>query len=541
MDHQRKPQIPGSDDREHLRSGAASRVAALASASDLFFFNYEYRQALPLPEWMAPPEPLPRFEGGVLPELKYQAFRHDLLIGSFHPAHRAKWTAHELCHILVGFAHRPGAPPGFHAIGAWLAELLPVALYYFFDEIDLRRCPRHQGEGPLYRQYCAACERAALEGPLESGDERFEREGRSFIERELGAIERARKSGEIVGTRFGSIDLASDAIAYAAAHRARLEAESFERFASEFFSKSAGLHKDLDGLAARLLEVMEGILTGAKVKPLGGDRFERMAQDLGYRMLLILEETEGEAWDELDRIIARLGDGVIGKGSRIRDREEAIVRAQEEYAGLAEAFELPDPSDVFSVGYALPNETGEESADHGFAIEQILEGLDSVVSNSLMALGEEGPDVVEAFILRAPPERAPLGRRFARFLESEGHELAAAHARFESAVVHSSPASPEDKLRRRLLGRGDRYLLASSVELVRSPYAIEDDAEPADIPLGERAYLMRREDDGDVSILSIDPALADALEAHGALSFEELPEDLFAEGYLLAEVQGPID
>src|SRR5690349_7338010 len=143
--------VPGSPSPEHQRSRAAQRVAQLAVKSSLFFTNFEHRARVTLPATWLPEgatEPPLSFQGGVLAEPKYQAFRHDLLIASFHPGHRAQWTAHELCHALVGFAYRPGAPLLFHALGAWLAELLPVALWYFFDEAGLRKCERHEGQGP---------------------------------------------------------------------------------------------------------------------------------------------------------------------------------------------------------------------------------------------------------------------------------------------------------------------------------------------------------------------------------------------------------
>src|SRR5690606_27464471 len=114
----------------------------------------------------------------------------------------------------------------FHALAAWLAELLPVALWYFFDEADLARCPRHQRAGPLFQTYCEACERAALAGPREPDREsrRLLREGRRYVERELRAIARSRRLGRAEGTRFATIDLAEDALQYAAAHGARLRA-----------------------------------------------------------------------------------------------------------------------------------------------------------------------------------------------------------------------------------------------------------------------------------------------------------------------------
>ncbi|MEZ4238397.1 MAG: hypothetical protein R3F59_20045 [Myxococcota bacterium] len=137
----------GAPPHELARSPAAAAVGQLAAGAGILLFHHEHRAPLP-PIGEEPPV----WADGVLPEPKYGAFRHDLRIGSFHPGHRAKWTAHELCHALVGFGWRPGASPLFHATAARLAEPAPVVLYYFLDEIGLRRCPRHTG--PLYRSRC---------------------------------------------------------------------------------------------------------------------------------------------------------------------------------------------------------------------------------------------------------------------------------------------------------------------------------------------------------------------------------------------------
>ena len=236
--------VPGSPASEHMRSNAALRVATLARQSDLFFAHYEHRRRLSgSAQWGEDGgEDRGEWVGGILPEPKYQAFRHDLLIASFHPGHRAKWTGHELCHALVGFAYQPGAPLLFHALGAWLAELLPVALWYFFDEAGLRKCPRHLGQGPLFQEHCGDCELVALEGrdkPTRQAS-KFIREGQAFVKRELAAVRRSQRAGLPYGTRYATIDLASDGLAYAQAHGARLRAPEMERFVALFFGEQQG-------------------------------------------------------------------------------------------------------------------------------------------------------------------------------------------------------------------------------------------------------------------------------------------------------------
>ena len=133
----------GAPLHEYTRSPAAMAVARLAARDGLFAFHFEHRHHLELPEEWSDDDPV-EWRGGTLPERKYQSFQHELAIASFHPSHRAKWGTHELCHGLVGFAWRPDATPLFHATAARLAELLPVALWYFFDEALLTRCPDHQ-------------------------------------------------------------------------------------------------------------------------------------------------------------------------------------------------------------------------------------------------------------------------------------------------------------------------------------------------------------------------------------------------------------
>ncbi|HIN85132.1 MAG TPA: hypothetical protein EYN06_01535, partial [Myxococcales bacterium] len=134
--------VEGALPHELTRTPASALIGRLAAQSNLMLSHFEHRVEFSLPEaWLpvgrADLSEAPGWQNGVLTESKYQAFRHDRISGSFHPGHRAKWTAHELCHGLVGFAWQPGAGRFFHALSARLAEVLPVALWYFFDEAGL--------------------------------------------------------------------------------------------------------------------------------------------------------------------------------------------------------------------------------------------------------------------------------------------------------------------------------------------------------------------------------------------------------------------
>ena len=212
--------VLGAPQHELSRSPAAKRIGDLAQGSQLFLFDYERRHHLDPPEaWLPADRPdleaTSSWEAGSLVEPKYMSFRHDLLVGSFHPGHRAKWTTHELCHGLVGFYWSPEATDLSLALGARLAEALPVALWYFLDEAGLQRCAAHAGDGPLLSAFCPAYEAAARAGAraVDEEDERWLREGRAFLERELERIASSREQGRPISHRLGSLDLSSDGLA----------------------------------------------------------------------------------------------------------------------------------------------------------------------------------------------------------------------------------------------------------------------------------------------------------------------------------------
>ena len=134
--------MTNTPDEELTRSPASQLVGQLALDSDLFLTHFEYRHHLTWPSYWVSDEcsdlmkPLV-WQRGILKEEQYSHFRHDQPLGSFNPNHVAKWTAHELCHGLVGFAWSPYMTTFAHSLSARLSELLPIALWYFFDEAQL--------------------------------------------------------------------------------------------------------------------------------------------------------------------------------------------------------------------------------------------------------------------------------------------------------------------------------------------------------------------------------------------------------------------
>jgi ribosomal protein L44E len=462
---------------------------------------------LPLPAaWRAEHaiEEIPRFTGGVLNEPKYQAFRHDLLVASFHPGHRAQWTAHELCHGLVGFAYRPGATSLFHALAAWLAELLPVSLWYFFDEAELRRCGRHRGGGPLFRDYCEDCEEHALKGPRRADAERERQltQGKRYLQRELAAIARSRRSGRPQGTRFATIDLAEDALRYTAAHARRLKAPAMERFVGQFFAPEQGHHGSLEALEARVLEVSAALTDGAPARAWRATGWDYAAQDIGYRLLGVRESAKGEVLRELDRIIDKLALNRTERGI------EATIRAYGTLFGASQR-RLPSSEDLFAVGYDLPRGFGRSQ-------RQLADGVASACPRTWAALGKRRLAMAQAFCAADEPRRQPIGRRFAAFLSRVLPGPLADLAQLEAAITH---AAPPDSLRLGLdprEARGTGLALARGVELVHLDYDVLELSGQRVVRARKlrrpHALLVLRSADREVDVLELSPELAERLE-----------------------------
>ena len=411
--------------KDRARSPAAYRVGALADQSELFSFHFEHRQHLDLPlNWIpAQADGLgPSWEDGVLPEPKYQSFRHDLMIASFHPGHRGKWTTHELCHALVGTAWNAHATPLFHATAGRLAELLPVVLYYFLDEVRLARCPDHDAGGALFRQHCHACEEVAQARPWRDEDRVFVDEAARYLDRELAAVARTRRQGRPHSHRWGSLDLCSDGLAYAAAHGARLNSGAFRHYAQCFARPQTGIHPDLDALEERLVAVAQAIALGTDLPSWEASRWTWAAQDIGWRMIQLAEETDAPRRERAWEITEQLGRSPTEDGIR-----QALVQWQQ-------AEGLADVEWVGAVGYALP----AEAPCSGFSADQVRAGLTSVCPLALEALDDSGVLFLDAFVLADGHDRAFLGDRFTAWLQHQYPGPIAELARFEAALRHAT-------------------------------------------------------------------------------------------------------
>lgn len=501
--------VPGAPDFELNRSPAATVVGHAAAASELFLAHYEYRRVLPAPQhWL--PENRPDLEGerewqaGILPENKYSSFRNDLMLGSFHPNHRAKWTAHELCHGLVGFAWKPNASPLFHATAARLSELLPVALFYFFDEFRLNRCDDHQYGGPLFGKFCAACENAAAKGPrkVRATDARWFEEGQQFMQHELEAVTATIEQGRPIARPWAGLDLCSDGLAYAAAQRRRLDSPIFARYIEAFFPAGCGRHDSLQGLIDRIAEVSAALVGGDAPKPWRATRSLWQSQDIGWRLLELAEDCEGETAEQLQQAAWELA---------AHPDEAGLTAAVDRYIELNDEFYLPEPDQFFGVGYALPK-------GFGFDLAQICEGLQSACPNTCALIDDQGPhhlrETARAFAQQEQSQRQPLGRRFAAWLATQQHEHADLAA--VEALCSHAPAADAAVISLAGLDAGtDTYQIAPDARLIdvsgttKKQLGLTEFDLPAGLP--PTLLAVRRDAGGQVLLSECDPPLAKAL------------------------------
>ena len=506
--------IPNAPTEELLRSPAARRIGELAHQSGLLLSHFESRHHLPLPEhWIPVGRPdlvgNPEWRGGHLREHKYTHFRYDNPVGSFNPGHRAKWTTHELCHALAGFAWCPEASPLFYCLAGRIAEVLPVALWYFFDEANLRRCPAHAGAGPLFNTFCAACEEYAAQGP-EPGppDPQWIERGRAFVEAELDAIQRTRETGIAHSHRYATIDLHSDALAWTAAHRQRLESPEFARFRERFLEPTHGAHDSLDSFMDRVRELCDDLAGGPAAKPLGGDRGLWVAQDIAWRLTMIIAECEGEVVEGLEELVTHLA---------MSPTIQSVADIIDAYHVLGEEWVLPSPDDLFAVGYALPG-------GYGFATEQVAQGIASVCPGTAALLEDTFEPLVDEFVRSAPPQRQPVARRFATYLQQVTPGTAADLARYEAAISHPGAPDPEaDALGATAPGDVHHVRLSDGVELLNLETDLtefiggEQD--------GGRHLVVRKTSGGEVVIAEVTPetaAILNVLQEQGSAATETL-------------------
>ena len=413
---------------ELIRSTGAHRVALAAQDSSLFLTHFESRFHLEQPEeWL--PVDRPDLAGtaywvrGQRVEPKYAHFRYDSPLGSFHPSHRSKWTTHELCHGLVGFAWRPNQSRFYHHAAARLSEVVPVALWYFFDEVDVNRCELHQKEGLLFGELCTACEQLSHVLADVSPNPALNESGVQFVQREVDAVFRSIESGHMIEHRHLTLNLAKDGAAWASAHCGRLNDPLYAWFRERFLSSEQGAFSSLEALRDRVLAVTQHLAFGEALTPWVAKRSTWIAHDLADRMLTICAQCDGEAQDALKHLINDLANNQTDHG---------IEHAIQGYEALFEDYYVPEPDACFGVGYKLPSGYGH----HG---DTIKEGLETACPQSTRRLGERLKTLVGQFTARRSSVRRGIAREFTDEVAGALSPFERDLLKYESCMAHPKP------------------------------------------------------------------------------------------------------
>jgi hypothetical protein len=319
---------------------------------------------------------------------------------------------------------------------ARLAETIPVALWYFLDEAGLRRCPDHPRGHARLELHCAACAAVASRGPDDDEDPGLLAEGRAFVRREIDAAMRSLRERRPVPSRWLTIDLCSDGLAYVAAHGPRLRSDAWARHAQAFADPDDGWHVTPDALIARMEAVLADLCGGAAAPPLAGAHPRRAARDVAARLVQVAEDCDPDTAD----VLWALHDALAA--------DTDVARALHGYAALFEEVELPTPEEVFAVGYdLLPGAGGGRPPQRpppGLAATQLRDGVRSCVPATLQALGGAADGLVARFVDDDDWTRRPLGVRFASWLAGIPDVSAdvRALARLEADLAHLPPVDP---------------------------------------------------------------------------------------------------
>ena len=516
------PSIPGAPQAELTRTAAARAIARMAHASGLRLAHFEHRHAMPLPEeWEVsdvdlgpyPWSPAGGWRPGSLPETKFRTFRLDRRIGSFHPSHGGKWTVHELCHGLIGFGWRTDASDLWLATAARLAELVPVALWYFFDEAGAVRCPRHAGGGALFGTTCPLCERLDHQGAApDFGEdprmERWFRQGRTYVEAEIDAVWRTMATGVPISNRHGTLDLCSDGLAYVRAHGPVLRSPIFGAWVERFCPDDTGWHVDLESLVARARDVVAAIGGEGDAPALSGDADLWALQEVGWRLLQLRVEVDGEAGDAVSAMVDRLADAV-GTGQAQQALSEVIA----DYTLLHDDVYVPPPGELFAVGYPLPH-------GHGSSIEQLARGVATTLPATWQALGADAMDVVAEWAAADVWERRGIGDRFASWARDHLPLVLAEQAALEAALVHVDAPDMAARALVSVPASSDQRMRALHVRVVRISHDVTADPEApgTGLPLEEPAWLaVVRGLDGDREMLALTEAQGELLSTDGVV------------------------
>lgn len=399
----------------------SARATMLGAACGKRFYHHELAVRIPMPEHLEPEVQvwdqgtLPVWQNGVLEEPKYFSFFQDAPHAAFNPNYRGQWRAHELLHGAVGFFWRPDMTRFEYYVAARINEMLPVVHWYGLDEVARPRCQAHRNQTWI-REFCPHCE--ALSGPWWTHDpttlndiDPFIELARTYLELESAACAREIETARIVPNRTAHLDPSSDAIGYLRGHWNRCTGWSFGAWAERFLT-SDDVFDSCDVLLENARHVFDQLLEGPlRFDPVDASRRaeKRLAQDLAYRALLVLEwSREGK-----EEIAEALMEPVL-------EHLEAVVHGDETLAPWT-------PEELNEV---VPGELVSILWSNGFtpdtpSITQVLEGLQTAFVSSANVLTTKTASMfVDSDEFK---EAGRLDARFAKFASS--HAMQDSHVR----------------------------------------------------------------------------------------------------------------
>ena len=282
---------------EVVASPFSVRAVALAVAEGASSVHHELRVPVPWPERFASDEAVATdahgyWDVGVLQAGKYRSFTQDEPFATYNPNHMSKWGPHELMHRVCGFVWRHDMTRWEAYLAARLNELLPVVLWYGFDEVA-----RLDRDG-FDRAQDAADRRASLddalwltesprdlEGRVRRGLRHF-REGFAHFDREMAAIDQELATGRTVRAPHEFLDSSSDAIAYVVGHFGRLRDPIVSAMLSTVLREGIDYEPSVITYRARIDHELERLLRApVELDParVAGRRRARQIWDIAHR------------------------------------------------------------------------------------------------------------------------------------------------------------------------------------------------------------------------------------------------------------------
>lgn len=497
---------------EVIASPFAIRMVAMALERGATTVHGELRRVIHWPKALAGErgtrDPLHGvWDRGVLRLGKYQQFLQDEPFAIHHPDHVSKWGPHELMHRACGFFFRPGCTRWELYLGARLNELLPVFTFYGpeqamrLDEgaFDRARAGR-QLAAKLADAHWLEDEGRALRARAKRAAH-LVRESIEHLERELAAIDEEIATGRRIPVPHPVLDGSSDALAYVAGHRARLEATGGAIAA--LVPAGEDRIEDVRAYREKIERACDELLFGTIELDLAKVPARRRARDL---------------WDFIQRML-QMGGRAARLASRLAPEAGVeIARAMRE--GSEIHLEEWDDRIQGDLDDLAPVALANGDRVHGeVALEQLADGIASCAPRALELFGDQLEEVLMRFagddtIL----ERAPLGERLAQFLHEHDQDRFAELARFESAIAGARRG--DDRIEQLCEDVGaivvdlDRALVVRSEAFTLQRFehdvaAIHAGGKPGP---GPNAYLvgMHR---GEVSVVSAPEHVVAALEA----------------------------